>query len=366
MNKEMKSGLTTGTCAAVAAKAALLALQGQEPDLVEVRNPQGQTLAMKISGFGVTSESEGWAKVIKDGGDDPDITHGAEIVVQVRLTGTEVHLIGGTGVGKVTKKGLQIPVGEAAINPVPRQMILWAVQEVLEKGQGVEVTVIVPEGEKLALKTLNPRLGIEGGISILGTTGIVRPMSEEAFKESLLPHLEIIRANDLATVVLVPGGMGEKSAEKIGCSPDMIAQMSNFVGFMLQKSVERHFKEVILFGHIGKLAKVAAGTFHTHNKMGDGRREVIAALAAQAGASPSLVSSLLDGNTAEETLELLDQEGLLAKVTRAVAERAAKRSEEYIFGELRVGIVLTRLSGEILSYDSNAAEIGRRLGWTLD
>ena len=366
MDKEMKSGLTTGTCAAVAAKAALLALKGQKPDLIEVRNPQGQILAMNIIDFGVTSESEAWAKVIKDGGDDPDITHGAEIIVQVCLGGSEIRLIGGAGVGKVTKKGLQIPVGEAAINPVPRQMIRWAIEEVLEKGQGVEVVVIVPEGEKLAQKTLNPRLGIEGGISILGTTGIVRPMSEEAFKDSLLPHLDIIRANHLETVVLVPGGMGEKSAEKIGCSSEMVAQMSNFVGYMLQKCVERKFKEVILFGHIGKLAKVAAGTFHTHNKMGDGRREVIAALAAQAGATQKMISLLLDANTAEETLGLLDQEGLLEKVTVAVAERASKRSEEYVFGELRVGIVLTTLSGEIVSYDSNAAEIGGRLGWALD
>ena len=361
----MRSGLTTGTCAAVCAKAALLLLRGEMPEWVIVKNPQGQELKMKVDDRGLLDDGA-WAEVTKDGGDDPDITHGTKIRAEVRLGGEGVRFVGGHGVGTVTKKGLQIPVGEPAINPVPRRMITDAVVDVVGSDQGVEVTVIVPKGEELAKKTLNPQLGVLGGISILGTSGIVHPMSEEAFKDSLAPQLDIIQGAGHSLAILVPGRMGEEAAIKLGFSPETMAQMSNFVGFMLQAAAKRKVKQVLLFGHIGKLAKVAAGSFHTHNKIADGRREVIAALTAQAGGGVPLISALLEANTAEEAVEILSSTGFLDIVMKELATRASRRAQEHVFGELQVGTVLTTLDGSILGYDEVAAQIGREWNWQID
>lgn len=363
--KRLRMGLTTGTCMAAGAKAALLTWQGEPPEKVMVKNPQGTELLMKIEETGLLPDGA-WAKVIKDGGDDPDITHGAEIRIEVRPGGEGIRFVGGTGVGQVTKKGLQISVGEPAINPVPRRMTTRAIQDVLGLHSDVEVTVIVPQGEALAQKTLNPQLGILGGISILGTSGIVYPMSEEAFKDSLIPHLDVVKAAGYEQVVLVPGRIGEIAAEKAGFPKEMIVQMSNFVGFMLLQAAEKKFSKVLLFGHIGKLAKVAAGTFHTHNKVGDGRREVMAAFAAQAGADANLIEILLNSNTAEEAMEVLAEHHIVEPVMKKIAERASMKAENYVFGELEVGVILTTLTGEILGMNEVARKMGEEWQCNFD
>ena len=189
---KLKSGITTGSCSAAAAKAALLASLGDAPIVVQIETPQGVCLSVPVLTAQAT-DGGGRASVIKDAGDDPDITHGVEIVAEVQLTPgqPEISFQAGTGIGTVTLPGLQIPVGQPAINPAPRQMIESAQRPLLPQGTGAVVTISIPEGEKLARRTLNPTLGIVGGLSIIGTTGIVEPMSEEAFKNSLKPQISV-------------------------------------------------------------------------------------------------------------------------------------------------------------------------------
>ncbi|MGB9802405.1 cobalt-precorrin-5B (C(1))-methyltransferase CbiD, partial [Desulfofundulus sp.] len=250
MVKILRNGITTGACAAAAARAATeLLFHGRKPARVVLVNPAGQALTVPIH---LVEEIRGGTRavVIKDGGDDPDVTHGLPIVVEARPAPVGTILRGGDGIGRVTKPGLAVAVGEPAINPIPRQMIKEAVVSILPPEQGVELIISVPGGELVAKRTLNPRLGIVGGISILGTTGIVRPMSEEAFKDSLLPLLDIARAAGYDQVVLTPGRLGARIAvEKCGFPLDAVVEMSNFVGFMLESCAEKGFSSVLLWGH---------------------------------------------------------------------------------------------------------------------
>ncbi|OQY98279.1 MAG: cobalamin biosynthesis protein CbiD [Candidatus Brocadia sp. UTAMX2] len=263
----MRFGYTTGSCATAAAKAAAIGLfQGIIPDEVEIDTPAGITLRLTITDKQLSNGSADCA-VQKDAGDDPDVTHGCKVHARIeRIIGETIEIDGGEGVGRVTKPGLQVPVGHAAINPVPRSMIEHAVREVIGKDTGAKVIISVPNGSALAEKTFNPKLGIVGGISIIGTTGIVRPMSEDAFKTSLLCGLDIAGGIGYETVVLVPGSLGERSILNLVDIPkDQIIQISNFVGFMLDEARKRHFKKIILAGHPGKLAKLLRGDFHTHS-----------------------------------------------------------------------------------------------------
>ncbi len=366
MQKKMRFGYTTGSCAAAGTKAALLACIGRAvPQRVEVLSPQGERIAVPVKSVAKTEDGYA-ATIVKDGGDDPDITHGAEIVASVQLRDDgKIILDGGVGVGRVTKAGLSVPVGEAAINPGPRQMIYQAVRDVLGGERGCEITICVPCGEQLAKHTLNASLGIVGGISIIGTSGIVRPMSEEAFKKSLEPQICVAMAAGFDTLVLVPGKIGETAAVQHFAIPrDCIVQTSNFIGHMLECCVREKVKSVVLFGHIGKLAKVAAGVFHTHNRMADARMEAIAAYAASLGASRDVVREILASVTTEAVLPLLEKERLTSVYT-LLAERAAARMQRYVFSEMETGAVIVTLKGELLGCDESAVKIGGRMGWKI-
>lgn len=365
MQKKMRNGYTTGSCAAAGAKAALMAAFGSVPQAVAVLSPQGEKIVVPIKS--VAKTERGYAAVVlKDGGDDPDITHGAEIVTEVHLTDSDALLIdGGKGVGRVTKAGLSVAVGEAAINPAPRAMIRQAVFDVLGKYGGCEVIVSVPSGEELAKHTLNPTLGIVGGISIIGTSGIVRPMSEESFKKSLEPQISVALAAGYKTLVLVPGKIGEAAAaEHFNIPRGCIVQTSNFIGHMLECCAREKVERVVLFGHIGKLAKVAAGVFHTHNRMGDARMEAIAAYAASLGASKEAVQEILGCLTTEAALPIIAANNLTA-VYGVLAKRATARMRRYVFDEMAIGTVIVTLKGELLGCDENAVRIGEELGWKL-
>jgi cobalt-precorrin-5B (C1)-methyltransferase len=363
--RNLRSGITTGASAAAAAQAAVIKLFGGEAiQAAKIINPKGQEIIVPIK---EVLSGEGYIKavVIKDGGDDPDVTNGLEIVVTVARIDDEIIITGGTGVGIVTKPGMQVPIGEPAINPVPRQMIIDAVKSYIPEGAGVKIEVSVPKGEETARKTLNPKLGIIGGISILGTTGIVEPMSEEALKRSLVPQVEIAKALGYTTVCLTPGRLGEKWVTGIlGIPSDAVILMSNFVGFLLRTCAEKGMKSVLLAGHHSKLTKVAAGCFQTHNKVSDGRLETLAAHAALMGAGPEVVKALLEANTSEEALGILRSAGY-DEVMSMVADRAAKRAGEHVFGELKVGVAMFTMSGEVLAVDDNAREIGREMGWQI-
>lgn len=364
MAKRWRRGITTGASAAAAARAAaLLLLDGRWEKEIELVNPRGEVLRVPVARV---ERTEGGARgvVIKDGGDDPDVTHGLAIVADVfPVPAPGVEITGGRGVGRVTKPGLAVPPGEYAINPVPRQMITTALADLPSPAGGWKVVISVPGGEEVARRTLNPRLGIVGGISILGTTGIVEPMSEEAFKTSLVPQLDVVRAAGWKTVLLTPGRMGERVAcDRYRVPPEAVALMSNFVGYMLEAAAEKGFERIILFGHHGKVGKVAGGIFHTHSRVADGRREVLAALAAARGAGKDLVTRILATNAAEEAVNLLREAGLL-QVFTDMARRAARRAEEYLRGRARVGVVLTTLKGDIIGADEVALATGRELGW---
>jgi cobalt-precorrin-5B (C1)-methyltransferase len=353
--KKLRKGFTTGTCAAAAAKAAALLLTGERKERVSVALPSGKRVSLTIAVL-EGHKDKARACVIKDAGDDPDVTNGALICAEVRkCEGEEVIIRGGEGVGVVTKPGLAIPVDEAAINPVPREMIRSAVREALPEG-GVEVTVEVPKGKELAQKTMNPKLGIVGGISILGTSGIVEPWSEDAFKRSLVPQIDVALANSFEEVVLTPGRIGERNALNRGVPEDAIVQCGNYVGYMLDECAERGIKGVLLYGHVGKLVKVAAGIFHTHSKVADARLETIAAYAAEAGASRELIKQVLNSTTAEEAVALLFSEGF-AEVLNRIAERASQRAEERVGGKVNIGTALINLKGEVIGSDEKARQI---------
>lgn len=363
--KTLRPGITTGASAAAAAQAAALKLfTGEEIKNAKVINPQGKEIIVPVKNVRSCGDSV-TATVVKDGGDDPDITNGLEIAATVNKAESGVTITGGPGVGTVTKPGLQVPVGEPAINPVPRQMIIDAVRKIIPEEAGLRVEIAVPGGAEAARKTLNPKLGIVGGISILGTTGIVEPMSEDAFKRSLVPQIEMAKAYGYSTICLTPGRLGERwAAEKLGIPQEAIAQMSNFVGYMLNSCVDLGIKNVILTGHHSKLTKVAAGCFHTHNKVSDARLETLAAIAGLMGAASPVIAEVLEANTSEEALEILRANGLQG-VLPIIAERAAKRAMEHVFGELRVGVVMFNMAGEILAADSNSEQIRREMKWQI-
>ena len=363
---DLRAGITTGTCAAAAAKAAILTWLGAKPACVEIHTPAGKLLIVPV----LSSESfgdGGRATVIKDAGDDPDITNGVSIIVEIRIRAgqSDILFTAGEGIGKVTLPGLQIPVGEPAINPVPRQMIETELRPLLPEGSGAVVSISIPDGERLAKRTLNPTLGIVGGLSIIGTTGIVEPMSEEAFKNSLKPQISVAKALGYTSIVMAPGKIGQDFAVgRYSLPVASVLQTSNFIGFMLESAVEYGIDEVLLFGHLGKLVKVAGGVFHTHNRMADARMETLAAYMAAEGAPQSAVKAVLACTTTEAAIPIL-HEYELDFVYSILAQRASIRAVRYVFGDLRVGTAIVTMKGDLLGLDDEARRIGGRLGWNI-
>jgi cobalamin biosynthesis protein CbiD len=383
--KLLRRGYTTGTCAAAAGRAAVMALQGETPGRTDVRLPGGDDLSIEIEGVELCGE-QARAWVIKDGGDDPDITDGARIEASARFLPEGIVIRGGKGVGTATKPGLAVSPGEAAINPVPLQMIRENVQAVLPPERGAEVTISVPEGERLAKQTMNPQLGVVGGISILGTTGIVEPMSEEAFKMALIPQLEIARCAGRRILLLTPGRRGVRSAvEKLGAPAEAVIMTSNYIGFILEECRRRGFQKIILWGHAGKLVKVAAGVFQTHNRVADGRAEVVAALAGARGAGSAVINDILDAPTVEAMAAVLKGAGL-EMVWRDLAERAGRRVIAYLQRSLQetlpasasaadsgggpasafqVGSIILSADQKPLGWDQTAVDLLLEAGWRL-
>ncbi len=312
-----REGFSTGTAAAAAAKAALgVALGRPARERIEVDLPGGKRLGVSVR-EAVSEGSWGRAVVIKDGGDDPDATHGAEIGVRVRLLdpveeAEEVLLTGGEGVGRVTKPGLPIPVGEPAINPVPRWMIDRAVREAWKEYEGtgpvrVEVQVFVPRGEEIAKKTLNPRLGILGGISILGTTGLVKPYSHAAYRATIVSGLKVARAAGLRDVFLSTGGKSERFLQ--GLFPhhpeEAFVQMGDYVGFSIPRAVRMRFDRLVIGAFFGKAVKMAQGFEHTHASEGAVDFGSLAEWGEEEAKDALLSRRIAEANTAREVLELI-------------------------------------------------------------
>ncbi|MGB9838810.1 cobalt-precorrin-5B (C(1))-methyltransferase CbiD [Methanothermobacter sp.] len=331
MRDERVFGITTGTAATAAALASLLCLRGRVVNSVGVETPSGK-IDVDVDSVERISQDRARACVIKRPYGDPDVTVNLSIIAEVQITETSgVVIRGGEGVGTVTKPGLQVPPGEAAINPVPRRMIEANLRKYLKGGEGVVVTVSVPDGEKIASKTMNPRLGIEGGISILGTSGIARPMSSSAYRRSLACQIDIAVARGFRELVFVPGNIGERFAREYfnRIDEERIIQMANFPGYMLEEAAKKGVKRIVLMGHAGKLIKLSAGIFQTKNSIADARREIMTAHAALSGASPEVTERIFNLATVEEMISELESGGLredvFNSISRAIRERCSER-----------------------------------------
>lgn len=364
-NKRLHCGYTTGSCAAAAAKAATwMLLGGEETDSTDLMTPKGILLHLPVEDVSRSEEAVSCA-VRKDGGDDPDATHGLLIYARVeRIPSPEIILEGGEGVGRVTKKGLEQPVGAPAINQVPRRMIREAVTEICDRlgyMGGLLVTVYVPKGEETAKKTFNPRLGIQGGISILGTSGIVVPMSEEALTASIRLEMEVRRAAGDEYLLITPGNYGEqflRQRKDLDLSKAM--KCSNFVGETVDFALELGMKGILFVAHIGKFIKVSGGMMNTHSRNGDARAELMAAQAIRAGASLSLVQKLLETITTEEAVELLEEAGMTEPVMKQVLERIVFYLQNRCRGELRTEVILFSGSRGLLGETEGAKELLER------
>ena len=323
--QKLRCGYTTGTCAAAAAAgAAARLLTGETLPAVRIATPAGVAVEAELLQH---AAGEGWAAcaVRKDGGDDPDVTDGALIFARVERTDTPGIVIdGGEGVGRVTLPGLDQPVGAAAINSTPRRMIAEQLESAAAKAGytgGLRAVISVPEGEALAKRTFNPRLGIVGGISILGTSGIVKPMSEAALLDSLYLEMDQRRAAGTEDLLLTPGNYGESFArEVLGLNLDRWCMCSNYLGAAIDHAAGAGFRSVLVVGHLGKLIKAAAGCMNTHSKTADARRETLTAHAALAGADRALLRALFDSPTTDAGVELLKQAGLLGPVMASIGE----------------------------------------------
>ncbi|MGZ7115912.1 MAG: cobalt-precorrin-5B (C(1))-methyltransferase CbiD [Methanobacterium sp.] len=341
-------GITTGTAATAAALTAFFAIFKKEIPTVNIYSPFGK-LGIHVHSFKKLNSNCGRACIIKMPYKDPDVTKNLKICADVKvIDSNELIIKGGKGVGMVTKPGLQVPVGGHAINPVPMQMIKSNLQKVLPEGKGAEVTIFVPQGEEIAKKTMNERLGIEGGISILGTTGIARPMSSSAYKESLSCQIDVAIAEGFKELVFVPGNIGEGIAKEIlDVHDDQIIQMGNFVGFMLDKAHEKRVKRIILLGHAGKIIKIAAGIFNTKNSVADGRREVIAAYCGLVGADKEVINKVFKSKTTEDMVDILDKENLTFEVFNRIGKTVKEKCQER--AGIDFDVIIVRMDGKILN-----------------
>lgn len=330
---------------------------------VELPTPEGTVLYLLIEEISRAEEQVSCA-VRKDGGDDPDVTTGLLIFARVQKSNAPgVHISGGPGVGRVTRAGLSLPVGEAAINRVPREMITSAVEEVCgDLGQpcALDVEIFVPGGEEVARRTFNPRLGIEGGISILGTSGIVVPMSEEALLSSIRLEMESKRANGSDYLLITPGNYGaEFLREGMRIRADESMKCSNFVGQTLDMAAELGFSGILFVAHIGKFIKVSGGIMNTHSHEADCRAELMAAQAVRAGADMETVRRILDTATTEEALDVLTERGLAGAVVDEILRRIQFYMGQRCGGALRTETVLFSNRHGYLGETAGAAELIR-------
>lgn len=333
----MRNGFTTGSCAAAASKAACyMLLTGTIKESILITTPKGIDYEAQISDIEMTREYVSCA-VVKDGGDDPDVTSGAHIFARVSLATEGIHIDGGIGVGRVTKPGLDQPVGSAAINHVPRQMITEAVKQVMDicdyKG-GLDIIISVPEGEEISKKTFNPRLGIEGGISIIGTSGIVEPMSTQAIKDTILVELKQRKALGFDTVIMSPGNYGTDFMKNYyGYDLDKSIKCSNYIGESIDFARELGFKKLLLTGHVGKLVKLSGGIMNTHSKEADCRMELMAAAAFAAMQNSvgkdfpydeicAVMSKIYDCVTTESACNILQNAGILEETMNVVMQKS--------------------------------------------
>lgn len=369
--KKLRFGYTTGSCAAGASRGATELLLGEnEIREVELMTPKGILLHLELLDSWRDENAAGCA-VRKDAGDDPDTTNGILICAKVEKfqmrSDMEERIIidGGTGVGRVTKPGLSQKVGEAAINPVPRAMILKAVEEVADRYHyegGIKVTISVPEGEQIARKTFNPRLGIVGGISILGTSGIVEPMSEKALIDSIRVEMTQHAAMGEKYMLVTPGNYGaDYLREHMALPFEKNIKCSNYVGETIDMAVDMGVKGLLFISHIGKFVKVAAGIMNTHSHSADARMEVLCANAIRAGGDLACARAILQCNTTDEALRVLDENHILRETMKEITDRIQFYLDHRSYQQILLGAVIFSNEYGYLGQTEHAAELINRI-----
>jgi cobalt-precorrin-5B (C1)-methyltransferase len=353
---KLRTGFTTGSCATASSKAGVLSIINQKKiEQIDIILPKHSRLDIQINSCEF-SENSATCSVIKDGGDDPDVTHGAEIFVDLQLTNNvgKIEIDGGEGVGRVTKPGLGLEIGSAAINPIPKKMILENVMEVgkelLEKN-GIRIKISVPKGKELGPKTDNPRIGIMGGISILGTSGIVIPYSTASFAAAIRQQISVVDTMNDDSVVLTTGGRSEDFAREIIELPDhSFIQMGDFSSYTIKQCAKQGLKKAYIAGFIGKLAKMAAGVKQTHVKGGKVDMKFLSELAKRCNAKSETISKILGANTARNVQEIImedEVDGFFDEVTKEVCNQMRQHSEE----KIPVEVILFDFDGKVLSRD---------------
>ena len=355
--RSLRTGYTTGTCAAAATKAALSALvSGNKLPKVNVSLPKDKHIVIDIAWIKFVDQRSVTASVIKDGGDDPDVTNGAEIWSTVSLleSSNKIMIDGGIGVGRVTKPGLGLEIGKAAINPTPLKMINQAIGEILEKQQknryGLSILISVPKGEEIAKRTDNPRLGIIGGISILGTTGIVIPYSTASFAASIRQSIDVSIAMGSDSVILTTGGRSEDFARSIfgnSVADHAYIQIGDFIGFSIKQCAIKKIKKAYVIGFIGKLTKMAMGVKQTHVKGSNVDMNFLATLANRCGANKELVKKIKLANTARHVGELIDQSGL-SMFYDVLCEEVYNHLSKDSPSDLQIKIILLDFTGKVI------------------
>ena len=381
--KKLRLGITTGTCSAAAAQAAAMQLLlDVESQTVTLRTPKGMTVSVPVYLLESDSRKASY-KVVKDSGDDPDVTNGTDVCVTVEFVKQRVceqkdgsqdrscaftsesfpylTLDGGIGIGRVTKEGLEQAVGQAAINRVPRQMIFAAVGDVCEKANVCEplhITVWMPEGETLAKRTFNPKLGIKGGLSVLGTSGILEPMSEQAIVATIETEIRQLHAVGEEKVLVTPGNYGQAYAsEYLGLDLAKSVKSSNFIGDTIDLAISYSMKDFLLVGNIGKLVKLAAGIFNTHSKVADGRGEIFAVHAAMAGAGADVVQEIYNCINTDRMLDVLEREGLRKPVMQSILVAIEKHVAGRVGDTMRFGVIVFSEKYGYLGQTSDTAAV---------
>lgn len=382
--KKLRCGITTGTCATAAAKAAATKLLlGETMDKIVIHTPKEITVSVPVF-LDEFSEENGYASfyVIKDSGDDPDVTNHSKVYVRVEYMDCEPReqgtvakdvtkfysdnhpsliLDGGLGIGRVTKEGLEQGIGQAAINTVPRRMIFQAVQDVLDMSDytgNLLITVSIPEGVELSKKTFNPKLGIEGGLSVLGTSGILEPMSEQAIVATIETEIKQIASLGRKSLLVTPGNYGQVYAsEYLGLDLSKSVKSSNYVGDTIDYAVSYGFEEFLLVGNIGKLVKLAAGVFNTHSKIADSRHEVFVTHIALCGGSKEICEKIMECINTEAMLDILKEENLFEAVINSICKKIDDHVKHRAGGEMKIGVALFSEKHGFLGMTEDAKEL---------
>lgn len=364
-SKKLRCGFTTGTCAAAAsAGAARMLLSGKVIENITVMTPSGNSVTVGLTDIKKENDYVSCA-VQKDSGDDPDVTDKILVYSTVSYEKSGITVDGGEGVGRVTKKGLKQQIGEAAINPVPRKMIeeqLKTAASDYSYDGGLKAVISVPMGIQIAKKTFNPRLGIEGGISILGTTGIVEPMSEQALIDTISVELDVRKAQNEEFIIVTPGNYGQDFLrDNLGIAVDKCVKCSNFIGDTIDMCIEKGFKSMLLVGHIGKLSKLGCTIYNTHSRYADGRMEAFALCAALCGAEREVLENILGCITTDAALEILKKEDIFDETIKMLEKRIDRSLKLRSKGSIEIGMITFSEEYGILCKTENADNMLKKL-----